>query len=33
MGVEKDGRIGDQYVEMKIVVPEVLDEKSKELLT
>jgi molecular chaperone DnaJ len=32
MGVEKDGRVGDQYVEVKIVVPEKLDERSRELM-
>jgi molecular chaperone DnaJ len=32
MGVEKDGRIGDQYVEVKIVVPDKLDERGKELI-
>jgi molecular chaperone DnaJ len=32
MGVEKDGRIGDQYVEVKIVVPEKLDERGQELI-
>jgi molecular chaperone DnaJ len=32
MGIQKDGRVGDQYVEVKIVVPEVLDERSKELI-
>ncbi len=33
MGIEKDGRRGDQYVEVKIVTPEELDEKGRELLT
>ncbi len=32
MGIEKDGRMGDQYVEIKITVPEKLDEKGKELI-
>jgi molecular chaperone DnaJ len=32
MGVEKDGRMGDQYVEVKIVVPEKMDERSKQLI-
>jgi molecular chaperone DnaJ len=32
MGVEKDGRIGDQYVEVKIVVPDKLDDKSQKLI-
>ncbi len=32
MGVEKDGRIGDQYVEVKIIVPEKLDERGQELI-
>jgi DnaJ-class molecular chaperone len=32
MGVEKDGRMGDQYVEIKILVPEKLDDKGKELM-
>jgi molecular chaperone DnaJ len=32
MGVEKDGRMGDQYVEVKITVPEELDERGKELI-
>ncbi len=32
MGVEKDGRIGDQYVEVKIVVPERLDDRGQELI-
>jgi len=32
MGVEKDGRIGDQFVEVKIVVPEKLNERGRELL-
>ena len=32
MGVEKDGRIGDQYVEVKIVVPEKLDKRGQELI-
>ncbi len=32
MGIQKDGRVGDQYVEVKIVVPEKLDERSKELV-
>ncbi len=32
MGVEKDGRVGDQYVEVKIVVPEKLEEQGKKLM-
>jgi len=32
MGVEKDGRIGDQYVEVKIVVPEKLNEKGQKAI-
>jgi DnaJ-class molecular chaperone len=32
MGVEKDGRIGDQYVEVKITVPEGLDSRGKDLI-
>ena len=32
LGIEKDGRRGDQYVEMKITVPEKLGEKEEELL-
>jgi molecular chaperone DnaJ len=32
MGVEKDGRIGDQYVEVKIVVPEALNEKGQQAI-
>ena len=32
LGVEKDGRMGDQYVEIKIIVPEKLDERSQELI-
>lgn len=32
MGVEKDGRVGDQYVEVKIVVPEKLDEHAEKLI-
>jgi molecular chaperone DnaJ len=32
MGIEKDGRLGDQYVQVKVVVPEKLDEKSRELM-
>ncbi len=32
MGVEKDGRIGDQYVEVKVIVPEKLNERGRELL-
>jgi molecular chaperone DnaJ len=32
MGVEKDGRIGDQYVEIKIVVPDELDDTSRDLI-
>lgn len=31
-GVEKGGRRGDQYVKVKIVVPQELDEKQEELL-
>lgn len=32
MGVEKDGRIGDQYVEVKIIVPENLDQRGQDLI-
>ena len=32
MGIEKDGRLGDQYVEVKITVPEALDSQQEELL-
>jgi molecular chaperone DnaJ len=32
MGVEKDGRIGDQYVEVKIVVPAKLDDRGQALV-
>jgi molecular chaperone DnaJ len=32
MGVEKDGRLGDQYVEVKILVPEKLNERGRELI-
>ncbi len=32
MGVEKDGRLGDQFVEVKIVVPEKLDERGQQLM-
>ncbi|UCF20607.1 MAG: molecular chaperone DnaJ [Gemmatimonadota bacterium] len=32
MGVEKDGRIGDQYVEVKILVPPKLNERGRELI-
>lgn len=31
-GVEKDGRLGDQYVEVQISVPEALDERGKKLI-
>jgi molecular chaperone DnaJ len=32
MGVEKDGRLGDQYVEVKIVVPDKLNDRGKQLI-
>jgi molecular chaperone DnaJ len=32
MGVEKDGRIGDQYVEVKIIVPEKLNDKAEQAI-
>jgi molecular chaperone DnaJ len=32
MGIEKDGRLGDQYVEVKVTVPDKLDERGKELM-
>jgi molecular chaperone DnaJ len=32
MGVEKDGRIGDQYVEVKIIVPEKLNDKGEQAI-
>ena len=32
MGIEKDGRRGDQYVQVKITVPEKLDERGVELM-
>ena len=32
MGVEKDGRMGDQYVEVKISVPEKLNEKGEQAI-
>jgi molecular chaperone DnaJ len=32
MGVEKNGRRGDQYVEVTITVPEKLDDRSRELM-
>ena len=32
IGVEKDGRMGDQYVEVKISVPADLDERGKEII-
>lgn len=32
MGIEKDGRVGDQYVEVKIVVPQGLDQQGRELI-
>jgi molecular chaperone DnaJ len=32
MGIEKDGRLGDQYVQVKVVVPAKLDEKSQQLM-
>jgi len=31
-GVEKNGRVGDQYVEVRVEVPEELDEKQKEAM-
>jgi molecular chaperone DnaJ len=32
MGIEKDGRVGDQYVEVKVTVPQGMDETSKDLM-
>jgi len=32
MGIEKDGRMGDQYVEVKVTVPHELDERGRELV-
>jgi molecular chaperone DnaJ len=32
MGVEKDGRMGDQYVEVKVIVPDKLDQRGKDLI-
>ncbi len=32
MGVEKDGRVGDQFVEVKVVVPQKLNERGRELI-
>ncbi len=32
MGVEKDGRVGDQFVEVKVVVPDKLKERGQELI-
>lgn len=31
-GIEKDGRRGDQYVEVRVTVPDKLDERGKELI-
>jgi molecular chaperone DnaJ len=31
-GVEKDGRRGDQYVQVKVTVPETLDERGRKLM-
>lgn len=32
MGIEKDGRRGDQYVEVKITVPDELDTREEDLM-
>ena len=32
MGIQKDGRRGDQYVQVKIKVPDKLGEKQESLL-